>query len=387
MEEMSFESGMYAAEYVPGDEKYRLFLSSIDGLSLTAVNMLLARFETAENIFKAGEDELRAVEGICSSYVDRILWQRQSFEPEAEEERLAGLGIRYYSRVHPEYPKRLACIEDAPAGIFCIGKLPDSTLPAIAIVGSRVCGTYGRELSLKFAKQLAGAGVDIISGMAAGVDGFSHRGALNGGGRTYAVLGCGVDICYPAGNRDIYERIRGSGGIISEYYPGTAPASYNFPRRNRIISALSDGILVVEARERSGTWITVEMGLEQGKDIYAIPGRIGDELSIGCNRLIRQGARLVTCPEDIIVELAPHYGYFVNRSAADGFAGSKRRSPSGLSASEKRVLKKLEFVPKSTDELAALTGMTITELLTALTMLELKGFCARVDRNMYAALP
>ena len=240
------------------------------------------------------------------------------------------------------------------------------------MIGSRGCTPYGRELGIRFSEELAKLGIDIISGMAAGIDGHAHRGALAGGGRTYAILGCGVDICYPAANRDIYERIPDSGGVISEYAPGTQPLPANFPLRNRIISGLADGILVVEAREKSGTGITVELGLEQGKDVYAIPGRIGDKLSDGCNKLIRQGARLVTSPEDIVAEMAHSYGYLVDREGAQNSPGRKKKVK-GLTSDQAMVLKLLDFQPKTTSELSFRTGLDFSELMAALTFLELRG--------------
>ena len=172
--------------------------------------------------------------------------------------------------------------------------------PAAAIIGARLASGYGREQARRFARRLASRGITIISGMARGIDGIAQKAALDAGGRSYAVLGCGVDICYPEENRELYDRLLQEGGIISEYPPGTYPEARLFPQRNRIISGLSDLVLVIEARKKSGTLITVDMALEQGREVYALPGRVSDALSDGCNRLIRQGAGPATCPEDIL---------------------------------------------------------------------------------------
>lgn len=362
-----------------------MFFCGIDGLDDAQMDILLERFETAENIFNAGEIELYANEDVRPEIIGQIVASRDNFNVGEEYERVRRMGIGFVSRQHPDYPPRLAAIGNPPNGLFYKGSLPQSVRPAIAIVGSRACSEYGRAMAMRFARELAASGVDVISGMAAGVDGYAHRGALNAGGQTYAVLGCGADICYPVMNRDIYARIPGQGGVISEYYPGTKALAFNFPRRNRIISALSDGILVVEAKEKSGTWITVDMGLEQGKDIYAIPGRIGDELSVGCNRLIRQGARLVTEPADILAELAPHYGFVVDRSGCGDPNSREKKIPRGLTSDQVKVLKNLEVMPKTTGELAMATGLDAAQILAALTMLELKGLARPIGNGAFVS--
>lgn len=209
---------------------------------------------------------------------------------------------RCIARGEAEYPKTLMHIRNAPKKLYVRGRLPSERLPTVAIIGARGCSIYGREMAQWFGRELALAGVQIVSGMARGVDGIAQMAALQAGGRSYGVLGCGTDICYPKENRKLYELLVEQGGILSEHPSGTQPLPSHFPSRNRIISALSDCVLVIEAKERSGTLITADFALEQGKEVYALPGRLTDALSGGCNRLLWQGAGLALSP-DCILEL------------------------------------------------------------------------------------
>ena len=212
-------------------------------------------------------------------------------------------GIRYIWAGDTCFPRRLRYIENPPFGLFVKGRLPEDDRPSVGIVGTRMASAYGRDQAKRFAAELAAEGVQIISGMARGVDGVAGRGALDVSDNSFAVLGGGVDICYPRENADLYEALAERGGLISEYRPGLQPQSRFFPARNRIISGLADVILVIEAREQSGTLITVDRALEQGKDVWAIPGRICDRNSSGCNRLIRQGAGIALSPELLLEAL------------------------------------------------------------------------------------
>ena len=219
------------------------------------------------------------------------------------------------------YPYRLKNIGDPPLMFFYKGKLPDEERPSVAIVGARECSFYGEKTAGMFARELSSAGIQIISGMARGVDGISQRASISVGGNTFGVLGCGVDIVYPEENKDLFEDILKDGGIISEFNPGTEPLRTYFPSRNRIISGLSDIVLVVEARKRSGTYITVTSALDQGREVFAVPGRITDALSDGCNNLIVAGAEIAVNSEAIIRDLRNKGFKYVNGS----FEGSHER--------------------------------------------------------------
>lgn len=208
--------------------------------------------------------------------------------------------IKYTTVWSRDYPDKLKDLVDPPSIIYYKGKLPGNNNPSIAIVGARECSDYGAKVTREFAKELAINNCQIISGMARGIDGIAHRSAIEVEGNSFGILGTGVDIEYPKENADIYSKILNDGGLISEFEPGEKAIGFHFPMRNRIISGLSDALLVVEAREKSGTLITVSQALEQGKEVFAIPGRITDGLSDGCNKLISEGCNIALKPKDVI---------------------------------------------------------------------------------------
>ncbi len=217
-----------------------------------------------------------------------------------ESRKLEEKGIRFVSRIDGDFPEKLKCIPEPPFGLYVKGRLPDPERPSVAIVGARMCSDYGRFMARQFGRDLALAGVQVISGMARGIDGIAQGAALAAGGTSFGILGCGPDICYPEENRDIYNALLEAGGIISEFPPGMEPLANFFPMRNRIISGLSDVLLVVEARQKSGTSITVDTALEQGREVLAVPGRTTDRLSDGCNYLISQGAGIALSAKDVL---------------------------------------------------------------------------------------
>ena len=284
------------------------------------------------------------------------------------------LGEKHISFVRKKdatYPERLRHISSPPEQLFYIGRLPSPDRVAIGIVGARECTAYGRDMSRLFGYRLAQAGVIVISGMAKGVDGWAHRGALEADGETYAVLGCGVEVCYPRSNEKIYRQIPEKGGVISEYPTDYGALACNFPLRNRIISGLSDGILVVEARIRSGSLITADAALDQGKDVFVIPGRVGDPLSVGCNRLIRQGAIPVLSPDDIL-----EY-YNIHASADDG---------QGFSSDEKKLLELITDTPVSLFDLASQVQGAYGYTVKVVRRLEKNGYVKEVGRDRFVRL-
>lgn len=282
--------------------------------------------------------------------------------------------IQYIGRKHYEYPEKLKNIIDKPEGLYVKGKLPDPRKRAVAIVGARNCTMYGIRAAEYFAFSLAKAGVEIISGMAIGVDTAAHQGALRAGGTTYGVLGCGVDICYPKSNSKLYEEMVGKGGIVSEYPPGTEPLPYHFPLRNRIISGLADLVLVVEAREKSGSLITADSAMEQGKDVFAVPGGVFEDLSKGCNRLIQQGAGIATEPADVLYALGLNCEKITNKF---------QKNNNLLATKEKLVYSHLCLFPKTIDELVRETGLPLQQVLESLLELEMEGYVREVAKNHF----
>lgn len=330
----------------------------------------------AEGLYRMKQASLRKLPGLTER--ERAKLEQGQSAPEEELEKMRTDCIRQDIRLilhqDSEYPARLEQIYNPPYGLYCRGTLPPESALAVAVVGARACSAYGRQVAEQVGYHLAGQGVSVVSGMAAGIDGAGQRGALQAGGKSYGVLGCGVDICYPAGNRQLYEALPAQGGLISEYPPGTRPLACFFPQRNRIISGLSDVVLVVEAREKSGALITGDFALEQGKEVYAVPGRVGDALSQGTNRLIGQGAGIFLSWEDFQKEL----GLFPNF-----LESSVKIKKLSLEKSERLVYSCLDLSPKNLDELMAETGYSLTELMENLESLREKGCILEVYRNCY----
>lgn len=281
--------------------------------------------------------------------------------------------IQYYRKKQDIYPAKLKEIHDPPDGIYCMGSLPDPKRPTVAIVGARMCSPYGKNQALSFARTLSACGVQIISGLARGIDGYSHRGALEGGTPTFAVMGCGLDHCYPPEHRNLQaEILKNGGGILSEYPICTPPLRAYFPQRNRIISALADLVLVVEAKEKSGSLITADCALEQGKTVYAVPGRVGDTLSLGCNRLIAQGAGIACSVECILEELH-----------IDKTKGESNEKKISLASDLKLVYSVLDLSPKTMDQLSVELDMSISTLSELLLQLELDGYAKQLGPNSF----
>jgi DNA processing protein len=276
--------------------------------------------------------------------------------------------IQLIRRSDAAYPAKFAPYPNMPSQFYLIGKLPEETEKVVGIVGSRSCTPYGRSEAQRFAAAFARAGVSVVSGMASGIDYASHLGAIEAGGRTYAVLGCGVDICYPQSSRKVYDAIvSGAGGVLSEFPPGASPLAWHFPVRNRIISALADVMLIIEAKQKSGSLITAGYALEQGKTIFALPGRTSDRLSMGCNQLIEDGAFIALEPEQILVELGMQkVKHGRTKKSGDSI-------PSDLDPEEKAVFQALEPTGCTAEQLAAGCGLSPQQVLGALLRLSLRG--------------
>lgn len=268
-----------------------------------------------------------------------------------------GSKIRVLRRQDREYPGRLREIPKPPKELYVLGRVPGEQIPTVAVIGARDCSEYGKYVASSLGAALGRSGIQVVSGMARGIDGIGQEAALDAGGRSFAVLGSGVDVCYPAGNRRLYEKLSAGGGILSEYPPGTPPLPNHFPPRNRIVSGLSDAVVVVEAREKSGTLITVDMALEQGREVYVVPGRVTDPLSRGCNRLLKLGAGLLLDEEEFLEELkeiCEKKGLSIGKEDVESEAAGLAEAQSALLADRPELLavyRALDFTPGSVEQI------------------------------------
>lgn len=278
--------------------RYKLFLTAIESIGHSKIKQLIEYFGNEEEIWKASLAQIDYSKILTDNQFKEYERVKNHWDIEYGYENVKSKNVKTVFYGDENYPKRLNHISNPPYCLFYKGGLPDNNKPTVAIVGARNCSEYGRNMAGYYASGLASRGIQIISGMASGIDGIAGREAIKYK-RSYAVLGCSADICYPISNKSLYDDLCINGGVISEYYPGTKPIAHHFPIRNRIISGLADVVLVIEAKEQSGTMITVNMALEQGKEIYAVPGRVCDALSSGCNRLISEGAGVATTIDSI----------------------------------------------------------------------------------------
>ena len=297
---------------------------------------------------------------------------RRRFDRRAYAESLTARGLRFLARSEPAFPPLLRAIHDPPVGLFLRGEAAPELLsrPAVAIVGARACSPYGSQVARMLGRDLAAAGLVVVSGLARGVDGEAHRGALDAGGATVGVLGCGIDRDYPAAHRELARRIAEGGLVVSEYAPGVEPAPWRFPARNRIIAGLCAATVVVEAREASGALITADLALEEGREVFACPGEITSALSAGSNALLRLGATPLTSARDVLESFG------IEEPAA---------RPVELARSAQTVLERLRDASASADELAHATELEAAELAVALSELELAGLAAQAD-GVYRAV-
>lgn len=356
-------------EEMEKEREFSYWLCNIEEIGRITVSRLMQKAGSAEKVYRMEEDVLAGF--LTPSQLAGFIKARQANKVKQEYRKLGLKGIRFIPFSDPEYPRRLRAIPDPPNGIYVRGGLPEEDKPAVAVIGARMCSEYGRYAAAQYAAALSGAGVNVISGLARGIDGISQEAALRAGGKTYAVLGCGADICYPVENRKIYDKIPGQGGILSEFPLGTPPKSVFFPMRNRIISGLSDMVLVVEARKKSGTLITVDMALEQGKEVFVVPGRVTDALSSGCNELIRQGAGVAGSPAVLLEELAGSRSIFLRKTADPNKVTSEKQL-------EDSVESFLDFTPRTADSIYGVMkkkglSMTLPQLLQRLLELQMEG--------------
>ena len=356
------------------DIRYWIGLSLVPEIGPITARQLLAFAGTPEHIFSANLDDLASVHGLTRTRAKNIrdfsLWDDVDRQVKAMEKR----GISAVCYGSPSYPDALNEIPDAPVVLYIKGTYQQDDRFGIAVVGSRRYSPYGEAVTQKISGELAAAGFTVISGMARGIDTFAHRSALSSGGRTIAVLGSGLDVFYPAENKGLMEKIAASGCVMSEFPLGTRPNRENFPRRNRLISGLSMGVLVVEAAEGSGSLITASIALEQNREVFAVPGNITAKNSAGTNMLIRQGAKMVLQTEDIIEELAP---------ALRGFIRNETKRTADLSSEEQGLCSCLTREPRHIDTISREIGLPVHRILDILLSLELKGVIRQTDGKRF----
>ena len=336
----------------------------------------------AHGLYDMTESSLRKAFGITDKLADYILEKRPDIGMlERSYDQMCAKGICYVNHADDDFPTKLLNIPSIPYGLFVKGQLPDPDKPAVAIVGARECSEYGRLMAEYLGSRLAKSGVQIISGMAWGIDGISQDAAISSGGRSYGILGCGVDVVYPAKNRPLYMRLSENGnGLISEYAPGTHAVARLFPPRNRIISGLCDVLIVVEARKRSGTLITVDMAIDQGRCVMVVPGRLTDELSAGCMKLLYQGALPVTGIDSVLEVLGVGKQMSLDDTIITdtGNASANKTAGDRMPDELNKIADLLTIDPKSVEAIATLAGMPVDVTLVMLSRLELNGIAREV---------
>ncbi|MCL2015101.1 MAG: DNA-processing protein DprA [Defluviitaleaceae bacterium] len=358
---------------------YMYWLTTLYMLGSHKQNSLIRHFGEPRLAFTATDDALAKVPTLTPHHIKIIKKNRNQKVLEYGFEMLEKRNISFTYLGHTKYPNMLNDIQDPPIGLFYLGDFPSNNLMRAAIIGSRRCSEYGLNTANTLAKVLAKNNVVVVSGMARGIDSMAHRGALDAGGLTIAVLGCGIDICYPAENLELRDKIARNGCVISEYPPGVAPRAMHFPARNRIISGLSKVVVVAEAAKRSGTLITVDQALEQGREVMAVPGNITNKYSEGTNNLIKQGAEPICAYEDVL--------NIIGISSDKYFEGNRKtrtaESELDLANDEKLVYDALSAEPLTIEEIIVKTSTQPQILQHILLTLELKGYAKRLPGARY----
>lgn len=381
---------------------YGCWLNSVPGVGNRTIEKLLTLCGDEKGIYCGGEGVWRQV--LTARQLEQMVEFARNWEPERFYQELLNQEIKFVMRADDDYPLRLKMIPDPPYGLYVKGQLPENNKPSVAVVGSRDCSEYGSFVAAGIGRLLGGNDIQVISGMARGIDGISQNAALQAGGSSFGVLGCGVDVCYPPSNRGLYDLLCRQGGVLSAYPPGREARPGNFPPRNRIVSGLSDVLIVVEARSQSGTLITVDMALEQGKDVYVVPGRITDRLSDGCNKLLKQGAELLLSPEEFLQELWERWQCGPAGEPLDLAETKKRENggggntsgkllqwrpaagAEGLSRERREIYDALGFDPATPQQLQAkiATQYPIPRLLSLLMGLCVEGLAVQVSPGHFA---
>ena len=356
------------------DLPYWIAFTRVPSVGRVRVGLLEERFGSLEAAWGASAGELRAA-GLDQSVVNSIAAVRPRVDPQDEYERVQKAGVSVLTWHDPDYPRLLRQIDDLPPVLYVKGELLPGDERSVTVVGTRGPTAYGKEAARHLAGDLASAGVTVVSGLARGIDGIAHRAALEAGGRTVGVLGSGIDVPYPPEHAGLMEQMTGAGAVISEYPLGSKPEARHFPRRNRVLSGLSLGTLVIEAGEGSGVLSTIRFALEQNREVFCVPGSIYSPTSKITNRLLQEGAKLVMDVEDILEEL--------NLSSV----ASQQAPLPGLfeaaSADESALFEAIDFEPQHIDELSRRTQIPVNRVIGTLAVMELNGQILQVGRMNY----
>lgn len=362
------------------DIKDWIILNMISGVGSSTFRRLIKFFGSPNAVLNASLEELEMVRGVTSSVCQNIINQSKNVQIDRELELIEKYNCKVITIEDDNYPADLKNIYDPPPILYIKGDMSFNNFRAISIVGSRNSTSYGKSVAELISNQLASKGIVVVSGMAHGIDTAAHNGALNVNGQTIAIMANGLDIIYPSDNVKLYDKIINSGAVISELPMGTSPHRMNFPRRNRIISGISLGTLVIEASPKSGALITADLALEQGREVFAVPGQIFSETSKGTHTLIKQGAKLVDSVEDILNELPSYTSYF---SEEEKLKDEDTKIESQLSQDESAVWKAIGLSPIHIDDISRQSDLPAYKVSSALVMLELKGLIRQLAGKMF----
>lgn len=366
--------------------KYWIALKFVDGVGNVGFKNLIEVFGSPENAFNAPTDVLMAIPGITRKTALNIKgfndWQKVDKELELADK----TNVSIITASNSLYPKSLLNIYDFPPLLYVKGTLSKDDIN-VAVVGSRMATTYGKFSTQRLCQELALRGITIVSGLARGIDSAAHTGALTGKGRTIAVLGCGIDVVYPLENKSLLEKISKNGAVITEFPFSTSPNGPNFPARNRIISGMSLGVVVIEAGDKSGSLITARLALEQGREVFAVPGSIDSPGSRGTHKLIREGAKLIESVHDILEEITPQ----IEGSGLKAKVKGTRKRPDSikpqnmknLDDTQRTVLKSISGKPTNVDVIIAKTGFKAGDILNVLLTLEIEGYIEQMPGKMF----
>ena len=356
---------------------YTVALRNVKGIGNKLAQKLLSVFDSPADIFSLDEKDIAEIDGISPAAASAIASFSEWDAVEKTVLHCERSGFTIITVLDENYPANLFEIYEKPTVLYCFGEITAGDENAVAVVGARFCNDYGRKVSGKLSYELAESGVTVVSGMARGIDSVAHSAALKAGGRTVAVLGSGLDRIYPPENARLYRKISENGAVISEFPLGTSPDAKNFPRRNRLISGISKGVIIVQASRKSGSLITSNFALEQNREVFAVPGNIGNRLAEGTNDLIKKGAKLIQSTRDVIEEL--------NLYTEKKYGSSQpvHQLPESLSENERAVCRLLEKIDLNLEEIIEETDIEYSELCSILLELELKGILNQLPGKKY----